>query len=383
MKILEKVLWAVDFNIDYKNTLEKVGQIIHLFGNEIILLHVLPNDLKNSSLKDFVERTVKEELEKIKSNLSGTSEHAVSLRIVYGTIADSILDVAEKEDVNLILVNAGDQYPENQTGMGLNAQKVVRNARKPVCIITNEPSKEKKHLVCPVDCSEPSALALQTAILSAKKYGSKLSVISVFEPINITSPRLLKAGVDEKAENETRFEQFRKEFEDFTSGFDFLDLSYEYILLRGIPHIEIVNFAQETDILYMGSTGKSGLRRILIGSVTEKVIQNVNCTVIVTKYEEIFKLRVSTEIEDIEQHYAKGNEMAGLGYYKEALGQYKMCLQINDLHLPSIKSLADLYEKLDDENQAEYYRKLSKTIMDKLMDRKIEEEVRKHYRLGN
>jgi transcription elongation factor GreA-like protein len=60
-----------------------------------------------------------------------------------------------------------------------------------------------------------------------------------------------------------------------------------------------------------------------------------------------------------------------------------MCLQINDLHLPSIKSLADLYEKLDDENQAEYYRKLSKTIMDKLMDRKIEEEVRKHYRLGN
>ncbi|MBE9485468.1 MAG: hypothetical protein IMY74_11505, partial [Bacteroidetes bacterium] len=56
---------------------------------------------------------------------------------------------------------------------------------------------------------------------------------------------------------------------------------------------------------------------------------------------------------------------------------------VNEMHLPSIKSLADLYERLEDDKQAEYYRELIKIIMEKLMNRKIEEEVRKHYRLGN
>ena len=75
--------------------------------------------------------------------------------------------------------------------------------------------------------------------------------------------------------------------------------------------------------------------------------------------------------------------MAEHGYYKEALVQYKLCLQVNEMHLPSIKSLANLYEKLNEHSQAEYYHKLVTIILEKLMDRKIEEEVRKHYRLGS
>ena len=79
-----------------------------------------------------------------------------------------------------------------------------------------------------------------------------------------------------------------------------------------------------------------------MGSVTEKVTRLLPCNIIVTKFEEVFKLRISTEIDDIDKHYKRGNELADLGYYRE----------------------------------------LVKIILEKLMDRKIEEEVRKHYRLG-
>jgi len=282
--------------------------------------------------------------------------------------------------VNVILVNTGKFEPHKALSLGLNAQKILRNARKPVGIITNEALVDNTDIVCSVDNSEASTIALKTAILTAKKLDFKLSVISVFEPIVITSPRILNTGVDEGAENKTRFEKFEKEFEEFLNGIDFLGLDYEKRLLRGIPHQEIIKFAQGANLLYMGSTGKTGLRRAVIGSVTEKVTQEVPCSMIVSKYEEVYKLRIITEIDDIEQHYERGNELASLGFNTEALEQYKMCLQINDMHLPSIKALADLYENLNNESQHAYYQELSKTILTNMMNRRIEEDVRKHYR---
>ena len=383
MKILEKVLWAVDFDEDHENSIEKILRIAQQFGNEIILLHVLPNDVKNSSFQNLVERSVSGELEKLKAELGGSGEYEVSTNFVYGNVVDSILDVSEEENVNIILVNPCSPYTKKPGKLGLNAQKIIRNSRIPVGIISDDPPRDTKQIVCPVDCSEPSSVALNAAILSAKKSESKLSVISVYEPIEVTSPRFIKAGVDEKAENDRRFESFTREFEDFISGFDFLGVEFGSALLRGTPHEEIVKFSQNASLLFIGSTGKSGLRRAIMGSVTEKVTREVPSNIIVTKYQEVFKLRIPTDIEDIDKHYKRGNELAELGYYQQAMAQYKLCLQVNEMHLPSIKSLADLHERLKDDKQAEYYRELVKIIMEKLMDRKIEEEVRKHYRLGN
>ena len=381
MKILEKILWAVDFDCDHDHSLKEIGKLITLFGNEVVLLHVLPNNLKNSSFQHVVERSVKGELKKLKKELSGACGHKVAAKFVYGNIVDGVLDEAEKEDVNLILVNTGTSDPDSPQTLGLNAQKIIRTARKPVGVITEDAPGATNKLVCPVDNSEASGIALRSAILTAKKLDFKLSVISVYEPLKMVSPRMLNTGVDVEAENEKRFEQFRTDFEEFLSGVDFLGLDYEKKLLRGIPQKEIVKFARDARILYMGSTGKSGLRRAWIGSVTEKVTQEVPCSMIVSKYEEIYKLRISTEMDDIEQHFKRGNDLAGLGYYTEALEQYKMCLQINDMHLPSIRALSDLYAKIGNKSQHSYYQKLGKTLLTKLVNRQIEEEVRKRNRV--
>ncbi len=383
MKILEKVLWAVDFDEDHDNSVVKTMRIARQFGNEIVLLHVLPNDLKNSSFQNSVEKSVTGELEKLRESLGSSGEYKVSMNLVYGNVVERILDVAEEEDVNIILVNPGTPHLKKPGKLGLNARKIIRNSRKPVGIISDDSPRDTKHIICPVDFSEPSGVALNTAILAAKKSESKLSVISVYEPIEITSSRLIKVGVDQKAENDRWFELFTKDFEDFISGFDFLGMEFETVLLRGTPHEEIVKFSQNASWLFMGSTGKTGLRRVFMGSVSEKVTREVPSNIIVTKSEEVFRLRIATEIEDIDKHYKRWNDLSDLGFYKEALAQYKLCLQVNEMHLPSIKSLANLYEELKEYRQAEYYHKLVTTILERLMDRKIEEEVRKHYRLKN
>ena len=56
-------------------------------------------------------------------------------------------------------------------------------------------------------------------------------------------------------------------------------------MLEGVPAKEIVEFAEKkkADLIVMGTTGKTGLERILLGSVAERVIKNAHCPVLVVK----------------------------------------------------------------------------------------------------
>jgi nucleotide-binding universal stress UspA family protein len=64
-------------------------------------------------------------------------------------------------------------------------------------------------------------------------------------------------------------------------------LAAEKVLREGTPHIEIVNEArkQTADLIVMGQVGRRGPRRILIGSVAERVIEYAECPVLITKKE--------------------------------------------------------------------------------------------------
>jgi nucleotide-binding universal stress UspA family protein len=59
----------------------------------------------------------------------------------------------------------------------------------------------------------------------------------------------------------------------------------ETIVLEGHPSNEIIEFAQKNgiDVIVMGTLGKSGLDRFLLGSVAEKVTRNSSVPVLVVK----------------------------------------------------------------------------------------------------
>ncbi len=381
MKILEKVLWAVDFDQDHALSLQKVIAFAQPFNSEVVLLHVLPLEMAGSSYQKFMEKKVGEELDNMKRSLTAGGVSRVETMIVYGSVVDRIVDVSEKMNVNFVVVNTGSDKQDKPSRLGLNAQKVIRISRKPCGVISECPMAEKRVVVCPVDGSAPSALALKNAILFAKKTGSELKVITVFEPLQITSQKLLSTGVDEEAENKRRLTKFRNDFQAFLTGFDFLNLEYKTELLTGTPHKEIIKFVRDGSILIMGSHGRSGLHRAIIGSVTERVLREVPCNLIVTKTEELFKLRIPTDIEDLGNHFTRGIQLADLGYLEEAINEFHICLNINDMHLPSMKYLSELYEKLGNSEQVKYYDDMRSTIMSQLMNRKIEAEVRKHFRM--
>ena len=381
MRLLEKILWAVDIDQDLAEFAKKIAIFGDQFGSDIIILHVLPDDLEKSSFGGIVLRSVEKELDELRNQILAIKKIDVVTKTEFGNIVDTIIDVSVKENVNTIVLNGKKNKDEVKGLAGMNATKVIRYSKKPVALLSSKPIVNEHVIVCPVDCSEASSVALADAIIHAKKAASELHIISVFSPIEVSSTRLSSLSSEADMENSKNLVIYRKNFEEFVAGFNLNGLKVTKEVLVGEPHMEIVKYSKDANMLYIGSSGKSGLRRVLLGSVAEKVANNVTCSVVYTKAEENFKLKLPTEVKDIESYYALGNQLVKLGYYEEAIEQYTNCMEINDMHIPSVIALLKLYEKLGNKSMSDYYKDIYKVIKEQLLNWKIEEEIRRNISL--
>jgi len=128
------------------------------------------------------------------------------------------------------------------------------------------------HVLCPVDFSEISRRALDHAAALAQWYEARLTVLNVFPmmPVMDVPPLVL----DEKARDEITGEL--KRFTAVVPASVPLDLRVEQ---AATIHEAIQQQASSrgVDLLVMGSHGRSGFKRLLLGSVTERVIRHAPC----------------------------------------------------------------------------------------------------------
>jgi two-component SAPR family response regulator len=126
----------------------------------------------------------------------------------------------------------------------------------------------------------------------------------------------------------------------------------------------------------MGTTGKTGFSKFLVGSVTEKVTRELPCSFITMKEEDFIALRLNSELLDLETHFQNGKEMLANGLPKEALSQFKLGISINDLHAPSWDGMAVAYDRLQNKKNADNSREHAKEIRTRIDEQKIIAEIR-------
>jgi nucleotide-binding universal stress UspA family protein len=129
------------------------------------------------------------------------------------------------------------------------------------------------HILCPVDGSEFATRALRYAAALSRQHGAQLSVLTARPPLPAlgiwTAPNLMLPP-ELPGEREQTFEAFQQ-FVQRTAGRQ--DVR---VLLRDGPVVgEILREAHEwpADLIVMGTHGASGFERLVLGSVTEKVLR--------------------------------------------------------------------------------------------------------------
>ena len=369
----------VDVSKSFDIQVNAAIEIAKEFHSAVGMIYVLPDTVLHDDIKTLVLKSINELLDKAKEAFEKQGIVTLNPIVEIGEPVDKILQKANEGKYNLILVSSGEKGEKEQFKLGINAEKLIRLSDIPVWVVKSNQKPKITNILCPVDFSDPAGRALKNAILLSNNFEAKLRILGVYEPINIVSPRL---SVDLKLENANLLKQFEKKMDEFLNGFDLKGVDYKKEIQTGSAHQEILHAIDEygCDLLVIGTNGRTGFSRIMMGSVTEKVTREVPCSFITTKMQDIFKVKFDNEIKDIEEHYKNGNELFKSGLNKDAIDQFLICLQINDMHVPSMYKLAEIYKSMGETTKVAYYEKMAKDLLTRIWDKKIELEIRKHYR---
>ncbi len=381
MKILKKILIATDFSKSSENVVTNAIDIAKLFESGIILIHVLPDGIDNNKVKTLIKKAAETQLNEIKERIDKEGIVTDTPILKFGNHFDKIIQVSNKENVNLIIVGSGEKPKKDVFKLGTTAEKLVRRSDKPVLVIKKGSNFKKiNKIICPVDFSEESTLALSSSINIARRYDAKLIVLGILEPSKLGFKGLHLKWDDIDASNLVDFE---KEMASFLEKFNLVDVNYKSVIKSGDPAKKILKTIQKRniDLLVMGSSGKSNFHRMIMGSVTEKVIREVPCNFLTLKTENVIHLNIETRIRDIEEHLKDAKQLVKDGFYEEAIAEYQACLKINDMHIPSLNGLSKVYEKMGNTKLAEEYKKIAHEVIVRLWDDKIEREARRFYKL--
>lgn len=200
--------------------------------------------------------------------------------------APAILDVARDAKADLIVMGTHGRRRLERLFMGSVAEEVIQEAPCPVLAMRRRGEASKRglrRLLVPVDFSEPSERCAALAGTVAGHLGGEVHLLHVLEEIDL--PGIY--GALDNPLNEVRpdlEERVRDELRALARKHA-ADVRTEVHFAEGDAAGTIVSWAEEqtADLIVIGSQGRSGLERFLLGSVSEKVVRRAACPVLISK----------------------------------------------------------------------------------------------------
>ena len=138
-----------------------------------------------------------------------------------------------------------------------------------------------RRILCPIDFSDASQHALDHAVMIAGWYRARITALHVRHPAFLVEPPILFAEMNQSGL--TTLEDVEARLHDWLSPARAAGVECEVLAADGnSPAVRIVEYASTlpADLIVLGTHGRGGFERLLLGSVTEKVLRRAPCPVI-------------------------------------------------------------------------------------------------------
>jgi nucleotide-binding universal stress UspA family protein len=295
MENYKRLFVAIDFSPFSDEALREAHLRASSTGAELAVCHVVPNELRDNPF--FPENTAAAllrfplEMKKIGeaavarvTEITGRKEGQYEFFLEDGTPHAVILNRADEWRPDLLILGSKGQTAGTDP-VGSVTDSVIRHAHCAVLVV--RPGKRIKRIVAATDFSDSAMPALAAGAAEAVRTGAALTAVHSLDlvwsalsypamafggaPINVSSEEIARLNV---AATE-RLEESLKQ----------LNAKGEAVVTTGPAGPAILEIAseREADLIVVGTVGRTGLRRALLGSVAETVVSRATCSVLVVR----------------------------------------------------------------------------------------------------
>jgi nucleotide-binding universal stress UspA family protein len=355
---LRSILLATDFRPAGEEAARVAVRLATAFGSRVSPLHVIEPIPSWPVALHLFQDQASGQLRQVADDLAAQKVTVADPLVAVGPPGDTIVQKAQELDVDLILMGAGDQSRFDRFSVGTVAEEVLELAPQPVLAVRpGGPDPRFKKILCPVDQSAASRQGLLNALRLARVFGGELVILSVVPTVGWLTAAVATGQLGgAAAEYESRW---RSEFEEFLRGTSFAEVKSRREVRQGAPHQQILAAAREhqADLIVMGATGRTGLARVLLGSVTRRVLQELPCSLLVVKQEDAVEELFRGTLDDIDRLMAEGRELLTAGAYDTAKAKFRQVLARNPFQVGAVEGLAEAHERLGNREEADTYRR--------------------------
>ena len=141
-----------------------------------------------------------------------------------------------------------------------------------------------QNILVPVDLSKQSTRAFKVALDISKKYGSKITVITCIEVYASYHLYYQSSTVSQQIKQQSKI--IKNHFKELEYFAEKKDVSLKFKILKSDSVVkEIISFtkSKKHDLVVIGSHGRTGFDKLLLGSVANGVSQKTSCPVMIVK----------------------------------------------------------------------------------------------------
>jgi nucleotide-binding universal stress UspA family protein len=274
---LSKVLLTTDCSPFSSGAEREAINLAKRFNSELYILSVIETNPEFTALAPGILEKIEEKTRNLLNEIRQRAEkEGIRSEIV---IRESdmphklIIDEAQKRRCEIIIMGRRGRTGITRLLMGSVTARTVGHSPVNVFIVPRAAKIEFKNIVIATDASRFSEAAQKEAIQLAHDTGANLYAIAVTRPdatlerIKESEDALMRINSDSQKEG----------------------IKVETELVKNRPHERICEAILEyakrhhADLIVLGSHGRTGLTRLLMGSVAERVIGHAECAVLVVK----------------------------------------------------------------------------------------------------
>ena len=295
--LIHRVLVATDFSACARRAFEYGIYVARIWSAHMDLLHVeemQPGLELDASVPDPLRESRRMESERLLGDLAARVKRdgpSVGVCLRQGIPSEQIAQAALEQRADLVVVGTHGRTGLDHILLGSTAERVIKQTPCPVLTVRaariQEEEKDEderpriQHILAPVDFSSPSLDALEFATQVADRFGARLTLLHVLEPVYHD----LELGLGRIEDEPRKRAHGEAQLDELARAVKRCGVAAGSLILGGIPSESILVHArgQGCDLIVMGTHGRRGLTRFWCGSVAEAVLRQAPCPVLTVR----------------------------------------------------------------------------------------------------
>lgn len=272
---MTRILVGTDFSTRSDRALRRAAILARSWNAELVIAHVLDDDRPKHLIE--VERT---EAETLLSELAETIRKADGLscraHLALGNPFQGIAKIARVFAVDAVVMGPHRRQALRDAFVGTTLERTIRHADRPVIMANGVPAADYTRVLIASDFSECSARAIEAVRCLGQLRRTEVLVLHVFDPPG--RGLMYRAAVKQDDLTGYLLEEERTargELEGFLDRLAFAPDQRLLLVAEAPTGQMIVNCAHQRgcDLIVVGTRGRGGIQKLLLGSVAEEVLR--------------------------------------------------------------------------------------------------------------